>query len=145
MSVWVKLSGNIVDTTTSNPSVALDESGALKSGWVEIPGQAFGGDTYNAETGEVTPAPVEVDTSTPNLTPAQFHTMLNIGGYRADIEAYLDSLDQVTEAVFIASVRARLDYSAFFVRDDPMIISLMAVLNIDAPTMDAMWTTAASF
>ena len=78
----------------------------------------------------------------PNLEPYQFHAMVLLTGYSADIEA---AIDADPEPAFKAAAWAKYRYSTHYKRFDPFVVALAAAVGLTPEQLDALWLDAANF
>lgn len=76
----------------------------------------------------------------PDLQPYQFWAMLEMSGYKDDLDAFVSALDGQDKIV----ARAKLDRALSFRRDNELVEAARAAIGISADDLDALWLQAAS-
>lgn len=82
------------------------------------------------------PAPDPV--TLPDLEPFQFFAMLDLSGKRTDLDAFIDALPEPQQTV----ARAKLNHSKVFQRDNELVVSAQAGIELGDEALDALWLQA---
>lgn len=85
--------------------------------------------------------PTEPD-GLPNLAPYQFHAMVALTGYDADIRA---AIAADPDPGFAAAALAKYLYSTYYKRTDPFVEGLAQVVGLTGEQLDALWANALQF
>lgn len=76
----------------------------------------------------------------PDLLPYQFRAMLELSGYKDDLDAYVDGLEGLEKIV----ARAKLDSALSFRRDNELVEAARVAIGISTEDLDALWLQAAA-
>lgn len=76
----------------------------------------------------------------PSLEPWQFFAMLDLSGKRADLEAFIDAMDEPAKTV----AKAKLERSLVFYRDNDLVLAAQQALGLSTQELDGLWLQARS-
>lgn len=76
----------------------------------------------------------------PSLEPWQFFAMLDLSGKRADLEAFIDAMQEPARTV----AKAKLERSLVFYRDNDLVLAAQQALGLSTQELDGLWLQAKS-
>lgn len=122
--------------------VIVQKQPYFEDDFIEAPDEVVCGFLFDGHSFFSPPIPEPEPPGLPNLEPYQFHAMVALTGYTADIEAAINADPDPT---FKAAAWAKYRYSTYYKRKDPFVVALGAAVGVSPEQLDALWLDATGF